>query len=192
MNTTTPNQSHQHQHQHGITIKLITNADHLASLQVLGLEPDTKISPTSLLACLADSLTPANRDCHFIIAKSRLAASWRANPSLLTKNIIAKTEGFVDGIGWQSRTSQFMVECLLLRQQKPFTTRRWQSKPSVQFTIVAWLQVALPTDTLTIQLEDIPSFLQTHPEQLTYKVYRETNRRIRIIKQKTQWKIQQA
>jgi len=182
----------QPQPQFGITIKLITNADHLASLQVLGLEQDSKISPTSLLACLADQLAPANRDCHFIVAKSRLAASWRSNPSLLTKNIVAKTEGFVDGIGWQSRTSQFMVECLLLRQPKPFATRRWQSKPSVQFTIVAWLQVADPTQTLIIDLEDIPSFLQTHPEQLSYKIFKETNRRIRIIKQKTQWKIQQA
>ena len=188
MNTTTDTPTHHF----GITIKLVTNADHLASLQVLGLEPDTKISPSALLALLADALALANRDCHFIVAKSRLAPSYQANPSLLTKTIVAKTKGFVDGIGWQSRTSIFMIECLLLRQKKPFAARRWQGKPSLQFTIVAWLQVADPSDTLTIRKEDIPSFLQTHPEQLTYKIYRETNRRIRIIKQKTQWKIQQA
>jgi len=167
--------------------KLSNDADEFAMLQICGLSAVR--SPAALLSALSHVCSPTE-DFECIIAKNRLAPTFRANPSLLAKRILEKAgDGFEDSAGFYTPGAPKYVTVLLMRQRRAAHQRRYHPSPSVLQLIKQWLDDPRHDPELVIPVEEIPRFYFTHPEQLTYKIYKETDTRITIIKQKSQWKI---
>lgn len=166
--------------------RLASDADQLAMLQVCGLSSTR--SPAALLAALSHVCMP-EENFEVIIAKDRLASTFRANPSLLAKRILEKCYDFNDSAGFYTPGAGKFVTIILFRERRPPTQRRYHPHPSVLQVIKNWHNDPQAVKVLEIPIEEIPAFYLTHSEQLTYKIWRETNTRINIKKLKFLWKI---
>lgn len=167
--------------------KLTSDQDELAIMQVCGLF--SARSPAALLAAMSHVATD-EEDFEVIIKASRLAPSFRSNPSLFSKRVLEKCPLFEDSAGFFLPRSPGYVSIILFRRLRTADARRYHPDPSVLQVVKNWLKENLPKDeVLEILLDEIPRFFFTHPEQLAYRVYRETQTRITITKLKTKWKI---
>lgn len=168
-------------------IKINNDADEFAILQLSGL--NSARSLTSLLSTFAKQV-PSDEDLEVIISKSKLHDCYKSNPSILGINICNRLPDFLDSSGYQTPQAPNHITIVLHRERKATHQRRSHPKPSFLRVIKEWLDLNLSKDKiLSIPTEQIPGFLFTHPEQVTYKIKRETNTPIHILRLKTIWKI---
>lgn len=170
-------------------VKLNTDADTYAMSVVASLQNYRSIA--ALLAAYADVKCPSDENFTAMVRKSLLPASYRSNPSALALAMLGlSTDDFEDSAGYQTPSKSSHVTVRLLRDGKPDHARRTNAKPSIKQTIKEWLELNLDSDeVLHFPIADIPRFLYTHPEQLTYQIKRESGTPIRIIRSATLWTI---
>lgn len=130
-----------------------------------------------------------DEDLEITIAKSLLPDSYKSNPSMMALKIRERSglEEFLDSAGNQCPESNLHVILTLMRAKKK-NGRYTQAKASVKQVIKDWLDLNEPKwKKLFIPLADIPVFISTHPEQLTYAIKREKQVPIKITRKSTQW-----
>ncbi len=173
--------------------KLITTKDRNTLTQIALL--DGTPSLPKLLAAAAVALCPAKEDFTCALAKHFLANSYHYNPSLFAKHVVSHCyPSFQCASGYQTEDNRIIE--IVLRRTAPLNIYQ-RRKTSLQAKIVAALQTESTRATENfskpqlfmkqISIEDVPSFIKTHPEQLAYKVYRQTNQRIKIKRTPSQW-----
>lgn len=166
-------------------VKIATDEDESAIKAITGLsQPRSIISLLSALAAKVDQFD----DFECIIKSERLPSSYRSNPSVLAGKVLPSTT-FVDCAGYLTPSSEGYITIMLFRTKK--NSSRYNPAPRCADIIKAWLEQAPQAkEVLRMELSDIPSFYRTHPEQLTYKIHRETSQRIKINRFIRHWNIQ--
>lgn len=171
-------------------LKLESPKDEAAILQACNLATAPAIFST-FIADVATCLTLPQTDFEITILKTLLPVSYRSNPSLFASRCLEKAEGFRAAAGFYTAGLNTHITIRLLRREKDPYERRTSVTPTIKPLIKKWLALNLPRlETLSLPIETIPPFLKTHPEQLSYQIYRETNNRISIKRHKTKWTIQ--
>lgn len=166
-------------------VKLATVADEEAFKAITGLSNPR--STVALIGAMAAKTDPFE-DFECIVKSSLLKDSYRSNPSLLAIKIREKTT-FVDCAGYQTPHSDGYITIILFREKK--NSSRYNPSPGCAQQIKAWLdQAPDPKDLLKVPTSEVPGFYLTHPEQLAYKIHRETGTRIKITRFVRHWNIQ--
>jgi len=169
-------------------IKLKTYADQCTMQKAVG-APDS-CSIAKLIALTAENICPAQQDFICIIAKPMIAASYQSNPSLLSSKIRSFAPSFEDNSGSISSAGN-CIEITLYRTARN-RSEPWQARVRGSLKQRIKDVVVRDKDILEIPVEDVPPFLRTHPEQLSYQIHRETAERIKINRTPTHWTIKLA
>lgn len=171
--------------------KIDNDADYFATLQSCDLDENSTISWPKLLATIANVHCPIDEDFEIIIRLRMLPESYRTNVSQLARVAVTKSDSF-QSYGTYTLSSTH-IGIKFTRDEKEgrhhFVPPDRQS-PNLK--IRQWLQSEEsqePKAHMMIPIDSMPESFQSRPEQLTYRVFRETGIRIRIQKTQKFYKI---
>lgn len=169
-------------------IKINNDTDLHALAQIAGLQnPRSTLGVIAAYACHQSNDEEENFEAE--VHKDMLPPTYQANPSLLALQLRAKTN-YVDSSGHQTPGRSTYVTIKLLCERKPAFARYTMAQPSIKRTIKNWLHLNLrKSKKLKIEIEGIPPFFFSHPEQLKYQIKRETQTPIKITQLKKNWLI---
>lgn len=170
-------------------IQIETQQDIITVLQAANFNTSDSEEYKSLawvLASFASLQVPDNQDFECVINTALVKPSHRSNPSAYSLQIAAKTDGrFLSSSGHATDSNHITI--LLMRADDKSTTHK--VKFCALNEIKRWLSSSSQIDELSIETSSITRAYLTRPEQLSYKIKRETGQKIKIKRLKTIWKI---